>query len=645
MGKLEDLEKELYGSNQKDLDKRLGRRFTLPENTNQTPGNWASSAKKPIFRQPSAAPKFIKLFLGAMAVLLIAGGATFLFFYLGNKGGEAEIVIQGRDLLESGEAIKIPITYKNISRVDLKDLEVTVALPTGSRVIEDGIEKVAPPRVSRKIDILTAGQEETMEITARIFGKLGEQKLVEATIVYQPKDLQARFSAKGGKLFTIERVPLAISWDAPEVASSGQEVTLNLRYVSDAKVPFENLSLKVDYPLGFTFISSSRKPDSGNNIWKVGTLAPSTEGTISFRGKMDGLEGDVKVFKSSLGFADEKTQGFNIYGESVKDIKIVSSPLEVRGYVGEGQRDYTVSSGEVLNFTLHYRNNAEIPLRNITLRAYLESGTQSEISTGNNLPADSGRNLLDYNSLSIRNGGVFDFQTRAIVWSPSNLADLQVIGPGEEGYVSFNIQTRDSFPIRSGSDRNLVLRLRSSAEVADIPQEFSGVRVGSEDRLDLKVKSKVIFAARASFASSPIPNYGLVPPKVGARTSYTIIWEIRNFSNDLLNTEVRTALPANIKWANEVYPGGVRIVYDQGSGEVYWNIGKIPAGTGVTGPALTGAFQIYVVPSESDLGNEITLSNKSILRANDSFTSESVQLEFNSLTTDMEQEPGKGVVR
>ena len=195
MSKLEDLEKELYGGSQKDLDKRLNRRFTLPENANQTPGNWAPLAKKPSFRLPATAPKFIKLFFGAIAVLLIAGSATFLFFYLGSKGGEAEIKIQGRDLLESGEAIKIPITYKNISRVDLKDLEITVALPTGSRVIEEGIEKVAPPRVSRKIDKLPAGREETLEITARIFGKLGEKKLVEATIVYQPKDLQARFSA------------------------------------------------------------------------------------------------------------------------------------------------------------------------------------------------------------------------------------------------------------------------------------------------------------------------------------------------------------------------------------------------------------------------------------------------------------------
>ena len=621
MGKLEELEEELYSqSGSGRLKKRTERSIDLFKESRKLPTSWLHRELPPKPEGGLSRRRLFKVFLGALVIMLLAGGSIFVFLYLGTKGEEARLTIEGREEIQAGEEITIPIVFKNLSRAALEEVELSITLPRDSLLVENGIERPAPPLLGRKISNLGPGEEAMEEIAVRFLGQEGDEKKVEATLQYRPQDLRARFSVRGSKLFKISRVPLAIFWEVPPLLSRGQEVEIKMRYNSSASASFNNMFLKLDYPLGFNFVSAVPQPDIGDTIWQLGTLASGQEGLIFLRGVITGEEDEMKTFKAELGFFDPLTKEWRTYSESSQDTKIAVTPLAVQGFL-ENSRGKIINPGERLRFSLRFKNNTEFPLKNISLRAGLEG------------------DILDLSSLTAERGGVFDFNSRAVVWDSAGWPELAAIAAGAGGEVSFSVATRDRPLVRGPQDKNLKVILLSAIETAGVPSELAQTELRSEERLEFKVNSKITFSARALYRSSPILNSGPLPPKVGIKTAYVILWEIRNFTNDLQNAEIKTKLPANVKWENSFWPGSARVVFDEATSEVRWLPGLVKAGTGVTSPALTAAFQVSLTPSEADLGQSPGLINESGFSAADTFTNQNLQGRADALSTRLMDDP------
>jgi len=552
----------------------------------------------------------------------MVGLALFIFFYLGTRGREAEIEIHGREAVEAGELLTIPLVFRNTSATALKEVEFSIFLPEGSTLIEDTGERPAPPRFTKKIEDFGPREERTEMIRVRLWGYEGEEKKVEATFLYRPENLRAKFSSRASRTFTISQVPLALSWEMPDIVSAGQEVEMVVHFLSNASGVLEDLSLQMEYPPGFSFLSAKPQPDFGNTVWKLGRLVPGGEGKIVLRGKLEGGEGEIKAFRARLGLWDESSKTVGLFTDSSHEIKIAVTPISIQGFL-DGRRERTISPGENLRFTLRYKNNTAFSVKNVVVSAFLESGLfrGQEESLIQIAPVGG---ALDFTTLDIGQGGVFDTLRRAIVWSPSNTPALEELEPGESGELSFSIQSRARLPMQKVEDKNYIVRLKSTIETRTSPAELAGTELASSDLLDFKVKSKVLFSGRAVYRSSPLPNAGPLPPKIGSKTTYTIIWEIRNFTNDLQNVEVTTSLPPNVQWEGSVFPGGADISFEALSGRVRWRIGSMKAGTGVVTPVLVGAFKVSITPSEADLGKSPILVNESKFTGIDTFTGETL---------------------
>lgn len=621
MSRLEELEEELYGKKgEEEAARRMRRRVEFPGTLKKIPTGWFGRERPSEDGVRRFSRRFIRWFFASVAVIFIALAAVFLFFYLGTRGQEAEVTIRGRDSVEAGELLTIPVTLKNSSRGTLQEAELTVVLPSDAVLVKGGREMPAPQRVIRPVDDLRSGEERTVEISVRLFGKEGDGEKVEAALLYRPEGLRARFSAEGEKTFFISRVPLSIFWNVPDLLSEGQKVSATVRYASDADRPLENLSLRLQYPPGFIFVSANPKPDVGDAIWRLGTLSSGAEGTIALEGTVSGSQGEVKTFRAELGVLDEFTKDFAVWRESSKESQMALIPLSARGFLLDS-RDHTITPGEELRGSIRYRNNTQFTLRNVSVRASLEGS------------------ILEFETLDVGQGGVFDFASRSIVWGPSGTPELREVEPGEEGVFSFSIRTKENPAVRGPSDFNQTVMLRSSIKAASVPQELAGTGIASGDELIFKVNSRVIFGGKALFRFSPILNSGPLPPRVGTETSYAVLWEIRNFTNDLHNAEVRASVPPNVRWTGVTSPSGARITFDPASGEVRWFIGAVEAGIGVLAPALAGAFQVSITPSEADLGKSVTLLGESVLTATDSFTQRAVEMRMPSLSTELKKDP------
>ncbi len=636
MERLEELEQKLYGP---EGNGALARRVRKPVVLPGGQGDEVKPAWEDV-RPPKPAnslfyTRMVKIFIGAAAVIAFLGAAFFLFMYLGTRGQEVEITIPGRETAEAGEVFTIPVSFRNISSVAVKEVELTLVLPSGTVIREQGQETTAPARLTRAFDDLAPGEVRQFEIAARLFGEEGSIQKIEAVLLYRPENLRARFSSKTVHEVRISGVPLSLSWDAPETIARGQETALTLRYTSRGRIPFENLSVRLEYPLGFTWKSAEPKPVIGDTIWEIGTLDPDETGVIAVRGMLVGEEGDLKPFVAQIGTFDRVSKEWRTYQAATVETRIAVTPLLVEGLLGAA-REGIVNPGTELSFTLRYRNNTPYAVKNVTIRAFVEemSGGQA---VGGRTPL-----ILDFATLHTSGGGVFDGATRAVIWGPGNVRELRELDPAEGGEVGFTINTRSRPAMRAAADREVSVRLRMEIDAAGAPKELAGTNLRSAVAKEFKVRSVLLFAARSLFRSGPLLGAGALPPKVGEKSVYTILWEARNFTNDLSAAVARASLPANVRWENVTYPAGSRINFNEASGEVRWDIGDMRAGTGVTDAALVAAFQVSVVPTEADLGRTIVLARDLRLSGRDVFTGDDLTKEIKELSTELREDSAAG---
>lgn len=623
MDKLEEVEKELYEKEkeaEEDLERRRKWRVFYPRASQKVPSTWVGQRPAAPGPQSSVVHHPWRYVGGGIALLLIALTGVSVFLYVRTQGQEARIEIQASDTTESGGIITLPVVFRNVSRTTLREGEIVITLPEGALLREEGRDIERPVRISKTVEDLEPGEQGVVEISARLFGKENEDQEITAIYVYRPESLRARFSAKATKEVTITKVPLALSWEVPETLSRDQEVDIKVHYVLSSRLAFEKMALRMEYPSGFTFLSADPKPSFGDGVWELGTLEPEREGIIVIHGKIAGEEGEVKAFRSGLGSFNALTKEWKVFSESSRDIRIAVTPLSIQAFLTK-DREGIVKPGSLLNFSLTYRNNTSYTLKNVMIKAFFE-GT-----------------VLNRQTIAPGEGGVVDFQSGAVVWGPGNVNKLREIGPNESGEVNVSVRTKDPPPVLTDKDKNLTVGLRALIDAASIPDELKGTKLSSEDKIEFKLSSKVVFSGKALYRNSPIPNSGPLPPRVGEKTTYTILWEVKNFTNNLENTDIVATLPPNVKWEDVVRTEGTQITYDTASGQVRWRIGAVPAGTGVLTPTLTGAFQVSITPADVDRGTAAKLINESTVSATDTFTTESVEQKINEMSTELRSDP------
>jgi hypothetical protein len=86
-------------------------------------------------------------------------------------------------------------------------------------------------------------------------------------------------------------------------------------------------------------------------------------------------------------------------------------------------------------------------------------------------------------------------------------------------------------------------------------------------------------------------------------------------------------------------PTDLRLGFDPNSSEIRWRIGEVKAGTGVVTPALIGAFQISLIPAESDVNAIIPLVREARLIARDTFTGDLIEERIEVLNTELRDDP------
>jgi hypothetical protein len=610
--KLEELKKKLYKPEAEFEERLEGPETFQPEEEREKKisQEWQKTEKRKL--SPQQKKKLMVIGISAASIFLIVAG---LFFWRGLTSfdkDKVKIEIKGAERVVSGEEIKYTVKYQNKNRLALENVKLVFRYP------EDSIPSDNEDLV-KTIDLpdLAAGQEEQVELSVRIMGIKGEEKKAWAELSYQPAKLSSRYTNQAEFISKIISVPLILDFGLPEKLVSGQSFDFSLRYLNQAEVSFDNLRVRLDYPIGFTFQSAQPQPLEEDRVWALGNLMAGEQGKIFIRASIQGEEGEAKSFKAQLGFFEEDE--FTLIAETAAALQISSSPLSISQTVN-GVTDYSAEAGEVLNYRIEYENTTDLGIKNVVITSKLEG------------------EVLDLSSLELE-GVSFDGATQTLTWNASNLPALEYLAPHQKGQLSFSVKIKDSLPVKNYNDKNFKVINTVKIDSSEKPLALEDIEIAGQSQLVTKIISQLSLQAQGYYYDDLISNSGPIPPRVGQTTTYTIKWRLVNTANDLSEVKVEAFLPPHVHWMDKISPKGANLKYNSQTGQLVWRVGDLPAATGVLLPVKEVAFQIAITPSLAHLGNYVELVGQSKVTGQDDFTGLRLTKTDEPIDTDLPDDP------
>jgi len=550
------------------------------------------------------------LIIPFLLVLIIIG--FFAFLYYRNTIFSKEVLrleILGAESAKLGEEIQYTIKYKNNGNFVLEKPKLIFEMPENSLTEDD------KTRIEKELKDIYPGDEETISYKVRLLGKEGDLKEAKAYLSYKPKNLTARYEADTTFTTKIENVPITLEFDIPSKVEKGKEAAYALNYFSNVDYPLEDISIKIDAVSGFD-IQWSNPTSLDKSEWKIPTLNKAQGGRISVKGRVNAEAGSRLTFGASIGVW--RNGQYIVIKQATKEIEVISPLLFISQQIN-GSANYVASPGDALHYEIFFRNIGTTAFENLFMMVRID-GSAFDLST---LEADGGQARPNDN---------------LIVWDSKQVPQLIRLDPQEESKVEFDIKLKPDWS-PSESEQNSAV-LKTKVDISGISQEF-----------ETKINSKLEVLQKAYYSNQQgISNSGPIPPTVGKTTTYTIVWQIKNYANNLKNVKVKAVLPQGVGLTGKISPESQAGSFsmDGSSREVVWSIGNVSAGAGVSGVGPTLAFQVSVNPVSSQRGSTVSLIGKATVTGEDQFTDAIAQSSSSSLNTNLPDDgenSGKGTVK
>jgi hypothetical protein len=548
-----------------------------------------------------------KIILLIIIVVLVLAGLAFWYFQRNAFSKDVlKLEILGPDTIEAGQKVDYILKYKNNGEITLTNAKVIFEYPEYSLV------EIGKLRQEFQLEDIYPGKEQTMDFSARVFGQENEAKKAQAWLEFQPKNLKARYEVSTSQSAMIKFSPLTFEFDIPSKIETEKDFSFSLNYFSNIDYPLSQLRVKIDYPANFEF-SQSQPKAMDEAEWQLPLLNKAQGGRIVITGRFNSGVGEQKIFKATLGmWQDNQLVALK---ETTKGVEMIK-PMIYLSQLVNGSSDYIPNPGDVLHYEIFFKNIGQSSFENLFLVVGLEGS------------------LFDLESLRAP-GANYHQGDSSLVWDWKTNSQLRLLAEDDEGKLEFWINLKNELP-QSMTSENLIIK--DTVNVAPAKEEFS-----------LKVNSKLVLEQRAYFDDEVFGNTGSLPPTVDQPMTFTIIWKLKNFYNDLRDVKVRTVLPSGVALTGQLFPREAKFAFDSQSREIIWDAGDIPASQGLTNEAPNFSFQVSVTPQSSQRGQAAGLVSSAKASGEDTWTQEIIEASADAVNTGILSDTGfissKGIVQ
>lgn len=620
--RLEELKEKLYKKRFQPQDRQISP--SQYEAGKSLPAEEETKKWEEMPYQKGLAPEKKKfLFKIGLIAAISAAVALSLFFYINSARSfskkDVKLKIFGPAEAVSGEEIEFNVESINNSKMALEDAGLVFQCPQYNEKTES-ISFIKEQSLGR----IETGETKNNKFKCGIIGEEQETKIVQVRLAYKPKNLNSRFENPAESSITVNSLPLSIEIESPPQVLSGARMDFSVAYKNTGKNSFSNLRIKLNYPSDFAFSSSDPPAAEFSDTWDKHELKIGEQGEIKISGILKGSENETKRFEVVWGVMENSN--FIKYGSKKSTIRISSSPLILSQTVNKSP-NYIANPGDFMDYEISYKNNTDIGLKELVLKAKLE-GKMYDFTT---LKADKAN---------------FDEANRVLTWSAASNPDFLVLEPAKEGKINFSVRLKDRFPIESAYDKNFSVKVSLDLETPTVPFGFAEGKLSTSSQIETKINTRLIINAKGYYydSTSGIANQGPIPPKVGETTSYTIHWELVNLSNDAKNVQLKATLPQGVDWADRfsVSNNEQGFSYNSRTKQIVWDIGDLSATVGVALPVYRAVFQISITPSTNQAGSFIDLIGETMVVGADEFTGVSLTGTDSAISTTLPDDPAIG---
>lgn len=557
------------------------------------------TANREIKMKTSIFQKFFIFSIGFFCLALLYVGYMFVFGGNTISNENIDINVIGNTFTGAGEELPLVIEIVNKNNTDLLLVDLVIEYPKSSGGIFGANE-----RLRSSLGTIPAGTTRNENVKITLFGEQGSSKDVRLMLEYRLEGSNSIFVKEKPYEVTINSTPLSVVIDAPTEVSPNRDVTLKVKTSLNSEGIAPNALLRVDYPLGFKFESSSLSPNIGDNVWSLSGLKPGKDFELSITGRMvDVFDGEEKTFHVSTGFAEGQAKDeLNIVlGSVAHTVAIKRSFIEARVSLGGVyQNFYTANSKSNINAQINWSNNLDSKVNDLAIVVRLSG------------------NALDKRSIK-PDGGFYSSSEDFIIWDKNSTRGFAEVESGASGVVNFSIQPNPLFSVAGGllSDPNIKIDVSISGKRAlegNILQELENF-----DSKTVRISTDLGFNAKSMYYAGPFQNTGPLPPRADSETTYTITWSLTNTANTISKARVRTTIPQWVRFVGKVDPLSEDLTYNPETREVVWNAGLVPRGAGITTAKREVAFQLALTPSITQIGGAPTLIGNTSLTGHDDF--------------------------
>lgn len=614
--RIERLKRALYSRDERRVPQE--HRTPVHGEPMDVPQDWGKPPSFDITPEKMMAKKnnsFFEKFFGIALVFfaLSFGVAAFIFFGGLNmiSSNNVDIKIVGPSSASSGEELLAEISILNGNRTDLENAVLLIDYPDGTRT--SGTDNA--PLVYERIELgtISAGKSANKTLRAVFFGEIGAEKETGLRLEYGVKSSNTTFSKEKSYMISIGSSPIILNVDYPKEINSGQTVTFTIDLASNSSAVLPNTLVKIDYPYGFTYSSSSIKPIRGNSLWDLGDLKGGDKKKLTVTGVLVGQNLEERTFKIVAGTST---------GGSVPDIETELSVMGATVALRKSFFDLTVTSSGKSVAVAYPRDT--VPIRigwQNTLPERVVNARVEAVVSGN---------VFDRGSVRPTEGGTYRSVDNTVLWDKNTTGSLAELSPGDTGSVSFSLSSLYD-PSYMQSVRNPYIDVDVTIIGDRVAQDVTPI--SSTARISVRLLTALNMTSR-SFRTAPgFTNVGPIPPRADQESTYVITWMLTNTTNDLSGAIVSAILPAQVRWIGETIPGNERVTYNSDTKQITWNVGGIAAGTGYTYSPKQISFKVAVLPSVTNVGSALPLVGAAQAVGFDTYASTTISVMSQPATT------------
>ncbi len=500
------------------------------------------------------------------------------------------LTMEGPQQIAPGEEVTFTVVYRNVSKMTLRRLELSVKYPQGMK-----IKNVIPQAANELQTIwnlgnLAPGQSGEVKIAAQVFTENEGEDKFEISLIYQPQNFSSDFIKKITYPVRIGTALFALQMETPSRLLPDTESDFLVKWEKLTTDKFTDIYLRLAVGNNFTITEAEIEPEKIDKRGKDKIYWWNVQGdfnsSLSFKGKFS--NGSKGVQKLRLELVKQEGDKIRILQEREFNLFIVGEELILIMDLNGKEEGEHLSPGSELNYNINIKNISGQKLGNLEVILHLSPS------------------LIDWSYLQTPAEPKIT-EAGGIVLLPDKMPALAELPADQEINISISTRLKDN--ISSGA------KLRSYATVK------VGI-VGDEVKEDLSFSSTEIISdiiTPLSFHAGAFYyddegikiGSGAWPPQVGKSTELVLSWSLRSQAESVNDIEVSATLPPGVVWlqAEGVDKGSFN--YREADRRLSWQVDSL---TEVEGE-ITANFRVAVNPTLSSVGQFLPLLSASKLTA------------------------------